>query len=61
MIELKVGQRVRWKWPEPGVDDDELNGKITSIMSDGDVMVRFDRGYEEACEAADLEVIGNDS
>jgi len=54
-VDPKVGQRVRWRWPEPASTEAELNGKITAIRTDLKVMVKFDDGSEEECDWSDLE------
>jgi hypothetical protein len=53
--ELTVGDRVRWLWREPTATWAELHGKITSILPNGEVTVRWDDGSEEGCELSDLE------
>jgi len=52
MIEPKIGDRVRWRWPETGASEDELNGEILAIKPR--FIVRFDDGSTDECNRDDF-------
>jgi ribosomal protein L35AE/L33A len=52
---LEVGDKVKWKWPEPGADETELEGRVTKVyVNTGDVSVKFNDGNEDICDESDL-------
>jgi hypothetical protein len=51
---LQVGDRVRWRHPEPGVDANELNGEVVELHDDGEVAVKYDAGYIDNEDPDDL-------
>jgi hypothetical protein len=55
MPRYKVGQRVKWAYPEPTAEPDELHGKVLSENEDTQtVVVLWDDGTEDENGYADI-------